>query len=327
MVLVRYWTGSRDRWLAAARIGLLGVTLLTVTGCSLRQMAINTLADALAGSSESFTSDEDPELVRDALPFALKTIETLLAEAPDNRGLLISACQGFVLYGAGFVGFEAERLEESNYRESKRQRERSLKLLLRARGYCFEALDLAYPGARQALINATDEALAQTRLEDVTLLYWTAAAWGSVIASGLDQPELLVDLPAVRALLERAMELEPTYKRGTLHDAMMLLELAEMQSGAGSKERAREYLERSLELSGGHRAVSYVAWASTVAVQDQDRAEFKRLLELALAVDLKGDPESRLLNVLQQDRARWLLERADELFLDDLEEVSGDDGP
>jgi len=119
--------------------------------------------------------------------------------------------------------------------------------------------------------------------------------------------------------------LDPTYKRGTLHDAMMLLELAEMQSGAGSKDRARGYFERSLELSSGHRAVTYVAWASTVAVQDQDRAEFKRLLELALAVDLDGDPESRLLNVLQQDRARWLLERADELFLDDLEAMPEDD--
>ena len=37
-------------------------------------------ADAFAGSGgTSYATDDDPELVRDAVPFALKTMESLLA--------------------------------------------------------------------------------------------------------------------------------------------------------------------------------------------------------------------------------------------------------
>ncbi len=298
------------------------MVLLATSGCSLRKLAVNTLADALAGSTTStFATDEDPELIRDALPFALKTLETLLGEAPENTGLLISACQGFVLYAAGFVELEADRLEATSYRQAKHQHARALKLYLRSRGYCFRALDLTFPGASGALIRGTEGALAEARPEHVRLLYWTAASWGSTIAAGLDQPELVADLPAVRALLERALELEPDYDRGALHGAMMLLEFAEITSGVGSLERAREHYQRALELNRGTRAGTYVAWASSVSVREQNRQEFVALLEQALAVDLEGDPEGRLANVIQQDHARWLLDQADDLFLDDLEDL------
>ena len=301
---------------------LLAALVLSTSGCSLRKMAIRSLADALtAGTSTTFTSDEDPELVRDALPFALKTIEGLLAELPEHPGLLLSACQGFVLYGAGFVELEADRLELTSYRRAKRQHERALKLYLRARGYCFRALDLAYPGASENLIRVPNGALAGARVEHVPLLYWTAASWGSAISGGLDRPELVADLPAVRTLIERALALDADYDRGALHDAMVLLEFAEVTSGVGSIERAREHYERALELNGGARAGTYVGWASTISVQEQDRDEFERLLELALAVDPDGNPDERLANVIQQDRARWLLDQADELFLDDLEDL------
>ncbi len=300
--------------------------LLVSSGCSIRKLAVNTLADALAGSTSStFTTDDDPELIRDALPFALKTLETLLGEVPENTGLLLSACQGFVLYGAAFVELEADRLEATSYRQAKHQHARALKLYLRARGYCFRALDLTFPGASQALIRGDASVLEDARLEHVRLLYWTAASWGAAIGAGLDRPELVADLPAVRALLERALELDSDYDQGVLHDAMMLLEFAEIESGVGSIERAREHYQRALELGAGTRAGTYVAWANTVSVREQNREEFEELLEKALAVDLEGDPDSRLANVIQQDKARWLLDQAGDLFLDDFGDLEKDE--
>ncbi len=308
----------RRRTAALQLVHTLGLALLLTvhSGCSIRKLAVNSLADAMAGSlSSALVTDDDPELVRDALPFALKTLEALAAEAPENTDLLLSTCQGFVLYGVGFVKLEAERLEATSYRQAKRQHERALKLYLRARDYCFRALDLTFPGASQALIRGREGVLADAEPEDVRLLYWTAAAWGATISAGLDQPELVADLPAVRALLERALELDEDYDRGTLHDAMVLLEFAEIDSGVGSLERAREHYQRALELNRGTRAGTYVAWASTVSVREQNREEFVELLEKALAVDLEGDRESRLVNVIQQDYASWLLDQADDLFL------------
>ncbi len=306
----------RQRWLTS--LGLASL-LVAMSGCSLRQMAINTLADALAESSPSFVRDEDPELIRDALPFALKTIEMLLGETPDNTGLLISACQGFELYSLGFIEFEADRLEMTDYRQAKRQYQRALKLYLRARGYCFRALDLTLPGAHEALIRGDRGALADARPEHVRLLYWTAASWGSAIAAGLDRPELVADLPAVRVVLERALELDPDYERGVIHDAMVLMEFAQIDSGIGSLERARKHFRRALELGEGERVGTYVTWANTIAVREQNREEFTRLLEKALAIDASLDADQQLINIIQQERASWLLDQADELFLDDLE--------
>jgi hypothetical protein len=40
-------------------------------GCSLKTMAVKTVANTLAAGGDTFTRDDDPELVRDAVPFAL----------------------------------------------------------------------------------------------------------------------------------------------------------------------------------------------------------------------------------------------------------------
>jgi predicted anti-sigma-YlaC factor YlaD len=84
----------------------------------------------------------------------------------------------------------------------------------------------------------------------------------------------------------------------------------------GSLDEARRHLARSLELSHGHRASPLVSFAETVAVARQDKVEFKRLLEQALAIDPDQVKDFRLANLLAQRRARWLLGRTDELFID-----------
>ena len=68
------------------------------TGCSVRRYAINKLGDALADTGTTFASDDDPELIRGALPFSLKLIESLLAESPRHQGLLLAAASGFTQY-------------------------------------------------------------------------------------------------------------------------------------------------------------------------------------------------------------------------------------
>jgi predicted anti-sigma-YlaC factor YlaD len=50
-------------------------------------------------------------------------------------------------------------------------------------------------------------------------------------------------------------------------------------------------------------------------VQKQDLNEFKSLLNQALAINVDARPEWRLVNLVMQRRAKWLLTRTDELFL------------
>src|ERR1044071_3974376 len=76
---------------------------LAGSGCSIRRYALNQASDALAGSGSSFSSDDDPELVKAAAPFSLKLMESLLAENPQHTGLVTGGRSGFTPYAYPFV--------------------------------------------------------------------------------------------------------------------------------------------------------------------------------------------------------------------------------
>lgn len=286
---------------------------LALSSCSPRRFAAARLGTALAAGGAGWASDDDPRLVGDALPFALKTYESLLAETPEHAGLRLAACRGFASYAAGWVEAEAEELESVDFAASQVARRRALRLHLRARDHCLRAWEGELPGFAASLRRAPETALARVGPERIERLYWTAAAWGSAVALGLDRPELVADLPAVRALFARAVALAPDYDRGALDEAMIALESVSELLG-GSPERARRHFERALALSRGERASPYVAYARGVLVAQQDRRGFREMLEKALAVDLDASPADRLANRLAQERAARLLARADELF-------------
>jgi len=295
-------------------IALLAVAALATSGCSIKRMAVNTVANTLSESGDTFSSDNDPDLVRDAVPFALKLYESLLQSVPDHRGLLLSTCSGFTQYAYAFVQTEADIIEPTDYTEALRLRDRALKLYLRGRTYCLRALEGRRRGVVGRLQLDPANALGWAKDDDVPLLYWTGASWGAAISVGQDKPELVADLPAVRALLERALALDEDYDRGALHALMISLEALPVTMG-GSPERARKHFERAVELSGGTDPGPYVTLASSVSVPAQNRAEFVRLLEQALAIDPEQHPSTQLATLVAQKRARHLLSRVDDLFV------------
>ncbi|MCG8458888.1 MAG: TRAP transporter TatT component family protein, partial [Holophagales bacterium] len=147
---------SRAGGIPLRRAAVLGTGLLAACtllgGCSLEKMAVRSLADTLGSGAETFAEDDDPELVGQALPFALKTFELLLASDPENAGLLLSACSGFTQYAYAYAALEAERAKPVDYRESRRQMERATRLYLRGRDYCLQALELEAPGVGEGLV-------------------------------------------------------------------------------------------------------------------------------------------------------------------------------
>ena len=83
-------------------------------GCSLRSMAVNAIVPTLA-NPDVYRSEEDPELVRDSLPFLRKTIESILDTSPEQEEALIFACTGFTLYGNAFLQVDADLAEWDDY--------------------------------------------------------------------------------------------------------------------------------------------------------------------------------------------------------------------
>lgn len=293
------------------RIILLAALTLT-TGCSLKTMAAKTVADTLSSGGDVFSRDDDPELIRAAVPFALKTYESLLETIPRHQPLLVATCSGFTQYSYAFVQTDAEILEYDNVPEARRLKERALKLYVRAWDYCHKALEVRFPGITPRLQQDPAPALTRAEARDVPLLYWSAASRGAAIALAPDQPELVVDLPLVRAFAERALALDDAWDRGALHELMISIESQE--STGGSADRAREHFDRAVALQGGLSPGPYVALALGISVPKQDRAGFEKLLNQALAIDPEADRSRRLPTILTQRRARALLDHADALF-------------
>jgi predicted anti-sigma-YlaC factor YlaD len=286
------------------------------SGCSVNKFAANRAADALAGTGTVFASDDDPDLIKDAAPFSLKLMETVLASTPDHRDLLLSTSSGFAQYAYAFVEQEADSTAALDFEAARPMYARARRLYLRARDYGLRGLSIGHGDLREKLKMEPRTALAGMTSNDVPLLYWTAASWGKAIGLSKDDPELLADLPAVEALIDRALELNEGFDRGAIHSMLISYEMIRPRGEGEARDRSRKHFERALELSENQSASPYISMAEATAIPAQDRKEFEALLKKALEINADEHPEHRLMNVVMQKRARWLLSRVDELFIE-----------
>jgi TRAP transporter TatT component family protein len=303
---------------ATVRLASVIALLFAVPACSLRSVAVRTMADALSRGSSVYASDDDPEFVRQALPFGLKTLEGMAVELPRHRPLLRSLASGFTSYAVAYAVPEARRLEGVNMAAARAERLRARSLLLRGRDYGLRALEVGTPKFAAQLSADPGRAVSRTKRADVPDLYWTAAAWGSAIAIGKDQMNLVADVPIVEALIRRAEALDEAWGDGAVHEFLIAFECRGAAMG-GSLARAREHFARAMQIGGERRLGTLVALAENVSVQEGNRQEFDALLVRVLAFDVNSEPDVRLANVLAQHRARQLVAIADELFMKEIQ--------
>jgi hypothetical protein len=297
----------------STRIWLPLAALLGLPSCS--GIVANLAADALGGGN-SFASDDDPELVREAIPFGLKTLESLIQSSPENPKLLLAASSGFTQYAYAFVQTEAEELEPIDLSRARQGFARSKKLFSRAYEYGMRGLEVRHAGFRAAFERDRKKALETTEKGDVPFLYWTAASLGGRISISKDDLTVVGRLPDVEALMVRALALDEAWGDGAIHELLISYE-SRSESMGGSLKRAKEHYERVLALTNGKKVAPLVTWAESVAISSQDRKLFDELLDKVLAFNVDEAPSFRLVNLIAQRRARFLKERAGDLFLEE----------
>jgi predicted anti-sigma-YlaC factor YlaD len=305
----------RDREPRRRSLCSLLLLLFAVTGCSIRHYALNKVSDALAQSGSTFASDDDPDLVKAAAPFSLKLMESLLAENPRHTGLLTAAASGFTQYAYAFVQEDADEAEPVDLTAAEALKNRARRLYLRAQRYGLRALEVKHPGIGKSLMENPRAAVLVAGKTDVPVLYWTAAAWASAISLSKDNPDLVGQIPAMEAMIDRALNLDETFGHGAIHTFMIAYEMSRPGAAGDPAQRARKHFERAMALSKETDASPLVSLAESVTIQQQNLKEFESLLDRALAINVDANPENRLVNMVMQRRARWLLSRKAELFL------------
>ena len=288
------------------------IAALWSSGCSVNRFAVNILGDAWAGGGSVYATDNDPELIREALPFGLKTFESLLRISPDHEGLLLAASRGFT----GYAFMLQQETECGDNLDGEQRRERLIRirnLFLRGRDYALRGLAARHLDFVHRLRQNPIPALAATSITDAPFLYWAGVALGGAISSSKGDLNLLADLPVTGALVRRVLELDESHDHGAAHEFFIAYEA---NRPGGSTEQARKHYRRALELSGGQRASLHLALAEAVSVKQQDLAEFRDLLARAMAVRVERYPEFRLVNALARQRAYWLEKHTEEFFID-----------
>ena len=285
--------------------------------CCVKRIALKAVAGALTSEGgTTFSGEDDPELVAEALPFAMKTYESLLASLPNDPKLNYVTGKTFTMYAYAFVQYPADTLPDQSIDKKNEQLLRAKKLYLRGRDYILTALTLKHKSFRRLLDNnKIDSAMAITNKADTSMLYWAAMSWMGAFTADKFDLGLLVDIKKPVAMMNRVSALNPDYAEGSLYDFYISFYGAMPKAMGGDKAKARESFKKAIELSKGSRLGPYIALATAISVPEQNVAEFRELLNTALAINIDTYPANRLVNTLAHRRAQWMLDNIGTYFL------------
>ncbi len=295
------------------------VAICALGACSVEKMALKKVAGMLSGpsSADVFSTDNDPDFVADALPFAIKLYETLLGSLPGHAGLRLRTGSLYIMYANAFVQTPADMTPRSSLEAKDYLLARAKNLYLRGRDILFVALEKKNPRIRGQLKERRyAEAMAPFGQEDAGLLYWTAVGW--VAAFSVDPFDMTLGqtVPQTRAMIEKVAALEPGFGNGSL-DAFYVSYYGSLPEYlGGDAAKAREHFAKAQARAGKSDTSSLLALATTVSVKEQNAAEFRALLGRVLAFDPDSHPPTRLVNILNRRKARWLLDHIDDFFIE-----------
>jgi len=315
--------GTVSRRSAPAPALTLAVTFalaFSLSSCSIEKLALKKVAGMLSGTSSAgdvYTSDNDPDFVGDALPFAIKLYETLLASLPEHEGLRLRTGSLYIMYANAFVETPADMTPRAELETKEYLLARAKNLYLRGRDILFKSVEKKNPRIRQQLKDrAYAEAMAPFGKADAPLLYWTALGWLAAFSVDPLDMKLGQTVPQTRAMIERVAALEPGYGKGAL-DAFFVGYYGSLPGYlGGDPAKAREHFARAQAVAGKSDTSSLLSLATTVCVNEQNAVEFKRLLGEVLAFDPESSPQNRLVNILNQRKARWYLAHIDDFFIE-----------
>ena len=295
---------------------IFAISVIFFHGCSISRLAVKKAGETLSNQqSIVFTGEDDPELVRDALPFTMKLYETILEKDSTNAELFLATGKLFCLYAQAFILFPADTLPDSLIVQKKAMQKRAKKLLLRGRDYCLQGLELRHPGFTTLLKGKNaDSALALTDKADTSFLYWCSASWMAAIVSDRSDLALGMTVKKAAALMFKVTDLNDQYDNGAAHEILCAYKASIPKSVGGSEEEAREHFQKAISYSGGEKISPYVTCAQSLSLKNKNRTEFVEMLQKALSVNIQKKTSTKLQNTIYQQRARWLLANVEKYF-------------
>ncbi len=286
------------------RINLPAVVMLfmaafgPLAGCA--HLLASTTENLADGIANAILNQNDPETVRQGAPAYLLMIDGLIANNPRNEKLLRSGANLYASYAAIFVDDPA----------------RARRMTDRAWKYGKQALCNGRPaacGMDLLQLEAFAAGLKQMDKSIVPTLYTYGVTWAGWIESHQDNWNAVANVPKVEAVMEKIVALDEEYEQGGAHLYLGVLSTLLPPALGGRPKQALAHFDQALELSHGRNLMVKVVIAERYARPLFEREMHDRLLGEVLAGSVE-QPGFTLMNVLAKERARSLLDSANEYF-------------
>lgn len=281
------------------RLALLISLFLAVSGCN---TLVSSATKGLAGNlSQAIQNQNDPDTVRQGAPAYLIMIDSFIQGSPDDIDLLVA---GSALYGSYAGAFATEEPERA-----KRLTEKSLQYALHA--FCTKRPKLC--AISELHFPEFEKALQQTGKGDLPVLSAWGVAWAGWIQSRSDDWVAIAEIPKIKAIMLRVVELDPAWDKGNAQLYLAVLNAFLPAAMGGKPELAKAYFEQAIKLSDGKNLMAKTLYARYYARMVFNQELHDKLLNDVLAAPA-ASPGLTLINTLAQEQARELLDGSSDFF-------------
>jgi tetratricopeptide (TPR) repeat protein len=292
---------------------LMVLTLPALLACDVTKIAANGSGNLFRRAAPAFEQHWDYDLTGAAMPGNIVQTEGLLRIVPENEDLVTNAIRLYTGYAYGWVEDRAEVLRtEGRFLEAEAQMLRARYMYERARDLSKHLIALNHEGFDEHVEEGLESFTAWLQEEfedeeDAAGLFFCGYSWGSYINANKSSMEAVADLPFALALVERGVELDPSYYH---HNGLTFLAVVNTSAPGADLDAALPMWNHVLEVTERRNLLILVNMAKTYAVKLQDRELFIALLrEVLEAGDI--NPEQRLTNSIARRRAARYLTQID----------------
>ncbi|MEJ2054457.1 MAG: TRAP transporter TatT component family protein [Calditrichaceae bacterium] len=278
------------------------ILFITFSGCSLNKIVIGQMEPILQKSSNALYEESDLQLAEQALAGNLKLVEGLSKSDPQNDQLLLLLAQGYAGYALGFV-------EDVNAKRAvvfyKRAQEFALRILRQ---------DKSFADAEKKGLDQLTGVINTYGKDKAPALFWAGFAGAGYINLDLGNPESLIELPKVQAMMDRVEKVDPEFFYGAVYLYQgSVLGMKPVLMG-GNPEKAKEYFDKNLELNNQKFLLAYIYLAKYYAAKTLNEELYNQCIRKVEAAPVNILPEMTLINQIAKQKAKLLEKSKEDIF-------------
>ena len=285
----------------SCRIVVLLLLSFLLAGCgSLITSKVQQVTDDI---TLAIKASDDIATVQAGMPAYLLLTDGLIQSDPTNADLLAASADMYVGYAATFDF-------TNDPQRAKQLTKTALKRAFRAA--CLSTSSLC--DLQQLDYNVFVARINQQNPKKLPILWTLGTAWSSWLQARSGDWDAIADIPRIRVIMEKILELDESYNQGQAHLYLGVLDTLLPKAMGGKLESGRAHFERVIELTNGDQLMAKVFYAKQYARLTFDQKLHDRLLREVRDAQ-PSDPTLTLSNTIAKQQAELLLRESADYFL------------